>query len=47
METWKRLTYEPFECPICQQQLENPNELREHRLKQHKSVFDEIKANNI
>ena len=33
-----------FKCPLCPKEVDNPNELREHRLRSHKSLFDEIKA---
>jgi uncharacterized C2H2 Zn-finger protein len=33
-----------MKCPICKLVLSNPNELREHRLKSHRIVFNEIKV---
>jgi hypothetical protein len=33
-----------FKCLLCPKEMSDPNELREHRLKSHKNIFDEIKA---
>jgi hypothetical protein len=33
-----------YECPLCKERLSNPSELREHRLKQHRDIFSEIKT---
>lgn len=33
-----------YKCPLCKGEFSNPNELREHRLTKHKSVFQIIKA---
>ncbi|XES77265.1 MAG: C2H2-type zinc finger protein [Candidatus Bathyarchaeia archaeon] len=32
-----------YECPICKAEFSNPNELREHRLKEHKNIVREIR----
>jgi phage FluMu protein Com len=33
-----------MKCPLCKTILSNPNKLREHRLKEHKSIYAEVKA---
>ena len=35
------MNYDVFKCPICKKQFENPNTLREHRLKEHKNILQE------
>jgi hypothetical protein len=30
------MIYEHFKCPICKMEFENPDQLREHRMKMHK-----------
>jgi hypothetical protein len=37
------MTYMRYICPICKAEMQNPEELRQHRLKEHKTVLSEIK----
>lgn len=31
-----------FPCPICKVELDNPKELQEHRMRNHKNVLSEV-----
>jgi len=31
-----------LKCPLCKAVMSNPNKLREHRLREHKSAYSEI-----
>ena len=37
------MTYMRYNCPICKIEFSNPEELRVHRLKEHKTVLSEVK----
>ena len=37
------MNFDSYKCPICKTEFANPEELREHRLKDHKNIFSEMK----
>ena len=37
------MTYLTYKCPICNAEFSNPEELRRHRLIEHKNVIHENK----
>lgn len=33
-----------YQCPICEAELNDPKQLQEHRMKNHKKLLNEVKS---
>lgn len=37
----------PYQCPICNAELNDPRQLREHRMKKHETLLNEVKLSSF